>query len=66
MGRATMMVMSEIEREVGTRVNKPFTSPNLKATRLFDLIKPTHEKFKGVFYQAVKDTLVVSDLAEAR
>ncbi|CCW70352.1 unnamed protein product [Phytomonas sp. Hart1] len=66
MGRATMMVISEVTREVSGRMQRPFTCPNLKAKRLFDLIKPTNEKFRSVFYQAVRDTIVVQTLAEAR
>ncbi|CCW62947.1 unnamed protein product [Phytomonas sp. EM1] len=66
MGRATMMVISEVTREVGERMQRPFAQPNPKAKRLFDLIKPTNEKFRPVFYQAVRDTMVVSTLAEAR
>ena len=65
-GRATMMVVSEVEREMGPRVAAPFTCPNAKARRLFDLIQPTNPKFRSVFYQAVRDTLVVGTLTEAR
>ncbi|CBZ33970.1 hypothetical protein, conserved [Leishmania donovani] len=65
-GRATMMVVSEVEREVGSRMAKPFQCPNPKARRLFDLIQPTNPKFRSVFYQAVRDTLVVETLTEAR
>ncbi|KAG5505785.1 hypothetical protein JKF63_05121 [Porcisia hertigi] len=65
-GRATMMVVSEVEREVGPRMAKPFQSPNPKARRLFDLIQPTNPKFRSVFFQAVRDTVVVETLAEAR
>ncbi|KAG5502486.1 hypothetical protein JIQ42_05365 [Leishmania sp. Namibia] len=65
-GRATMMVVSEVEREVGPRMAKPFQCPNPKARRLFDLIRPTNPKFRSVFYQAVRDTLVVETLTEAR
>ncbi|KAG5479472.1 hypothetical protein LSCM1_04736 [Leishmania martiniquensis] len=65
-GRATMMVVSEVEREVGPRMAKPFQCPNPKARRLFDLIHPTNPKFRSVFYQAVRDTLVVETLTEAR
>ncbi|CAG9573537.1 conserved hypothetical protein [Leishmania major strain Friedlin] len=65
-GRATMMVVSEVEREVGSRMAKPFQCPNPKSRRLFDLIQPTNPKFRCVFYQAVRDTLVVETLTEAR
>ncbi|RNC45553.1 putative structural maintenance of chromosome protein 4 [Trypanosoma cruzi] len=65
-GRATMMVLKEIEREVGDRMNAPFTSPSPKATRLFDHIVPTNARFRVAFYQAVRDTLLVRDLGEAR
>jgi len=33
--------------------------------RLFDLIRPQHDKFAPAFYYAVKDTLVADDLAQA-
>ncbi|KPA78319.1 hypothetical protein ABB37_06453 [Leptomonas pyrrhocoris] len=65
-GRATMMVVSEVEREMGSRMAAPFTCPNAKARRLFDLVQPTNSKFRSVFYQAVRDTLVVETLTEAR
>ncbi|RNF08495.1 putative structural maintenance of chromosome protein 4 [Trypanosoma rangeli] len=65
-GRATMMVLKEIEREIGARMNAPFTSPSPKATRLFEHIVPTNERFRVAFYQAVRDTLLVRDLGEAR
>lgn len=65
-GRASMMVIREIDREMQHRMNAPFQSPSPKAKRIFDLIKPTNEKFRSVFYQAVRDTLVVSTLSEAR
>ncbi|GET88393.1 hypothetical protein, conserved [Leishmania tarentolae] len=65
-GRATMMVVNEVEREVGSRMGRPFQCPNPKARRLFDLIQPSNPKFRSVFYQAVRDTLVVETLTEAR
>ncbi|RNF24459.1 putative structural maintenance of chromosome protein 4 [Trypanosoma conorhini] len=65
-GRATMMVLKEIEREVGGRMNAPFTSPSPKATRLFEHIVPTNARFRVAFYQAVRDTLLVRDIGEAR
>ncbi|CAD2221056.1 SMC proteins Flexible Hinge Domain, putative [Angomonas deanei] len=65
-GRATMMVISEIEKEMGARSKNAFTAPTPKCKRLFDLIQPTNEKFKSVFYQAVRDTLVVDTLVAAR
>eukprot|EP00796_Vickermania_ingenoplastis_P010070 gene10070-7040_t len=65
-GRGSMMVVTEIDREMQHRMNAPFESPTPKATRLFDLIKPTNQKFRSAFYQAVRDTLVVSTLQEAR
>lgn len=65
-GRATMMVVSEVEREMAARMAAPFANPNAKARRLFDLIQPTNAKFRSVFYQAVRDTLVVQTLSEAR
>jgi structural maintenance of chromosome 4 len=65
-GRATVMVVSEVEREMAARMATLFTPPNAKARRLFDLIQPTNPKFRSVFYQAVRDTLVVETLTEAR
>lgn len=65
-GRASMMVLQEVLREQQERMAAPFTSPSPKATRLFDLIRCSNDRFRAVFYQAVRDTLVVSTLAEAR
>lgn len=65
-GRATMMVISEVDREMAERIRRPFHPPNPKVRRLFDLITPTHAKFSSVFYQAVRDTVVAETLAEAR
>ncbi|KAH9597498.1 RecF/RecN/SMC [Trypanosoma melophagium] len=65
-GRVTMMVLKEIEREMGPRMEAAYTPPSPSATRLFDLITPTNSRFRVAFYQAVRDTLVVDDLATAR
>lgn len=65
-GRASMMVIHEIDREVKQKMEATFHSPSPKAKRLFDLIQPKNPKFRSVFYQAVRDTLVVSTLSEAR
>lgn len=65
-GRASVMVVQEVQREMKQRMEAPFTSPSPKAQRLFDLIEPRNEKFRVAFYQAVRDTLVVSSLSEAR
>ena len=35
------------------------------ASRLFDLISPNEETFRCAFYFAIKDTLVVKNLATA-
>lgn len=65
-GRASMMVVQEVDRQVRQKLEAPFHSPSPKAQRLFDLIQPKNPKFRSVFYQAVRDTLVVSTLSEAR
>lgn len=65
-GRASMMVVQEVDRELKQRMEASFSSPSPKAKRLFDLIQPKNSKFRSVFYQAVRDTLVVSTLSEAR
>ncbi|RHW69248.1 structural maintenance of chromosome 4 [Trypanosoma brucei equiperdum] len=65
-GRATMIVLKEIERQIGNRMETPFTSPTPKAKRLFDLITPVNDRFRIAFYQALGNTLVVSGLTEAR
>nr|CCC93301.1 putative structural maintenance of chromosome 4 [Trypanosoma congolense IL3000] len=66
LGRATMIVLSEIDERTVRNMNLPFKSPTPKAQRLFDLIQPSLPKYRIAFYQAVGNTLVVSGLTEAR
>lgn len=44
-----------------TQMNKPFEAP-AGTRRLFDLIQIKNEIYRSAFYQAVKDTLVCSDI----
>ena len=65
-GRGNFIVLQQIEGEFRGKMDAHFTSPDPNAKRLFDLIKPTDNKFAIAFYFAVRDTLVVQDLTLAR
>ena len=65
-GRASFIVLNKIEKDCVPKMKAPFTVPSTQTQRLFDLIKPVHEKFYSAFYWAVRDTLVAPDLSTAR
>lgn len=64
-GRATVVCLKEVRNRVGEKMDKKFVAPD-GSVRLYDLIKPLNEKFLPAFYNAVVDTLVVSDIGAAR
>ncbi|KAJ4495817.1 RecF/RecN/SMC N terminal domain-containing protein [Lentinula edodes] len=61
-GRATFMVLEKISYHPST-LSTPNTPENVP--RLFDLITPKDPKFAEVFYKAVGDTLVATDMDQA-
>ena len=63
--RCTMMVLEKIERLHGAEMARDFKAPQ-GSQRLFDLIQPVKPKFRIAFYNAVRNTLVVNGLDQAR
>ncbi|KAF8476960.1 RecF/RecN/SMC N terminal domain-containing protein [Kalaharituber pfeilii] len=60
LGRANFMCLDRLQaRDLGP-INTPENVP-----RLFDLVKPRDPKFAPAFYNALRDTLVAQDLAQA-
>eukprot|EP01135_Chromosphaera_perkinsii_P000185 Nk52_evm6s39 gene=Nk52_evmTU6s39 len=64
LGRATFIILEKIahcKREAEGKI-----SPPENVERLYDLVQPKDPKFKTAFYFALRDTLVCSDLTQAR
>lgn len=59
-GKATFLSLDKMEGFT-VHMNKPFDAP-AGTKRLFDLIQIKNEIYKPAFYQALKDTLVCSDI----
>merc|ERR1719482_2072485 len=59
LGRANFVVLDQV------KAPKPAGATPDGAPRLFDLVKPSHPKYAGAFYMALRDTLVAEDLDEA-
>jgi len=60
-GRADFLVLEKIDKMTGMRSTQ--TPENVP--RLFDLVKPKEPWFTHAFYNALHDTLVARDLAQA-
>lgn len=60
LGRGNFICLDKLR----VRDLSPIQTPE-NAPRLFDLVKPKHEKFRPAFYHALQDTLVAKDLAQA-
>ncbi|KAH9012931.1 SMCs flexible hinge [Lactarius pseudohatsudake] len=60
-GRAGLLVLEEIDETDGMR---PIRTPE-NVPRLFDLVEPKEPRFAHAFYEALRDTLVAQDLAQA-
>ena len=59
-GRAVLICLDQLK--VGDM--SPISTPE-NVPRLFDLIKPTDERFSAAFYHGVRNTLVAKDLDQA-
>jgi structural maintenance of chromosome 4 len=64
LGRATFILLSEIEHLGKNFEGKEFKAPE-NVPRLFDLIKVRDEKFRTAFYFALRDTVVAQDIDQA-
>ncbi|KAH8982071.1 SMCs flexible hinge [Lactarius akahatsu] len=60
-GCVGFLVLEEIDKTDGMR---PIQTPE-DVPRLFDLVEPKEPQFAHVFYEALRDTLVAQDLAQA-
>ena len=60
LGRANFTCLDKLKE----KDMSPFATPE-NVPRLFDLIKPKENRFRVAFYQALNDTLVANDLAQA-
>lgn len=60
LGRAKFIMLDKIAHMVPA-MTRAFTAPE-GAPRLFDLIKPSHDRYRAAFYFALRDTLVAKNL----
>ncbi|SCU90344.1 LADA_0F03422g1_1 [Lachancea dasiensis] len=60
LGYARFILLDKLRTHNALPVGAPRNVP-----RLFDLVKPNHERFKSAFYTVLRDTLVARDLTEA-
>lgn len=62
LGRATFIMLDKLHYLQDAM--RPIETPE-GAPRLFDLVKPKHERFLPAYYMAMRDTLVAKDLEQA-
>lgn len=60
LGRGNFICLDKLRDRSLVPIQTPENAP-----RLFDLVKPQHDRFKPAFYHAMQDTLVAVDLAQA-
>ncbi|KAK7520029.1 nuclear condensin-like protein complex subunit Smc4 [Phyllosticta citriasiana] len=60
LGRANFMLLDRLAQRDLSPIKTPEDAP-----RLFDLVKPKHDRFRPAFYSALQNTLVADDLAQA-
>ena len=60
LGRASFIILDKLGRQDTRSIDTPENVP-----RLFDLIKPKHNRFNTAFYSVLRDTLVARDLKQA-
>jgi len=60
LGRANFILLDRLPHRDLSEINTPESVP-----RLFDLVKPKHEKFRPAFFSVLQNTLVARDLQQA-
>lgn len=60
LGRGNFICLDKLKERNLAQIQTPENAP-----RLFDLVKPQHDRFRPAFYHAMQDTLVAVDLAQA-
>ena len=61
LGRSSFICLDKVGQQVAQFLNAPFSPPQ-NSRRLYDLIRPSDERFKPAFYFAVKQTLVCEEI----
>ncbi|KAF2018435.1 nuclear condensin-like protein complex subunit Smc4 [Aaosphaeria arxii CBS 175.79] len=60
LGRANFILLDRLARRDLSQIDTPENAP-----RLFDLVKPKHDRFGPAFYSVLQNTLVAKDLEQA-
>ncbi|KAF2267623.1 condensin subunit Cut3 [Lojkania enalia] len=60
LGRANFICLDRLPQRDLSQIETPENAP-----RLFDLVKPKHDKFKPAFFSVLQNTLVAKDLEQA-
>lgn len=60
LGRANFILLDRLNKRDFTGIETPENVP-----RLFDLVKPKHDRFLPAFYSVLQDSLVANDLGQA-
>lgn len=60
LGRANFILLDRLAQRDLSPIQTPENAP-----RLFDLVKPKHDKFRPAFYSVLQNTLVAKDLNQA-
>lgn len=60
LGRANFILLNHLKEKDMSTVNTPENAP-----RLFDLVKPKHDKLRPAFFHVLQNTLVADDLDQA-
>ncbi|KAF2176379.1 condensin subunit Cut3 [Zopfia rhizophila CBS 207.26] len=60
LGRANFILLEKLQQRDLSQIETPENVP-----RLFDLVKPKHDRFRPAFFNALQNTLVAIDLEQA-
>lgn len=60
LGRANFILLNKLAQRDLSEIQTPENAP-----RLFDLVKPKHERFRPAFFSVLQNTLVATDLEQA-
>ncbi|KAF2752224.1 RecF/RecN/SMC protein [Sporormia fimetaria CBS 119925] len=60
LGRANFILMDRLAKRDLSRIDTPENAP-----RLFDLVKPKHDRFRPAFFSVLQNTLVAKNLEQA-
>jgi structural maintenance of chromosome 4 len=60
LGRANFILLNRLAQRDLSQIDTPENVP-----RLFDLVKPKHDKFRPAFFSVLQNTLVANDLEQA-